>query len=371
MLKHRKVSDVSSPKSSPKSVKRKITPSPKKSGLLATEEGIGPNTVGISENDETFELKENEQRSMIAPNALEKPEVKELIQLLINWINDEIHTERIIVQDIEEDFYDGQVLQILVEKLSGKPMKYRGQTFLLANQIVAREEEQKQKLKVVLECIKEILNFEDSTMYRWSVDSIHSKNVVALLHLLIALALQFRAPIRIPENIVIDVIMVTKQDGTLVHKFVAEQMTAEYGYDQLGQKCEKDAFDTLFDKENQPTEKLDVVKANLIKFINTHLSKLNSKHVKEIVTLETQMSDGVYFCLLVGILEGYFIPLYEFHLNPESFDEKLHNVSFAFGLLEDAGLPKMKPRPEDIVNGDLKSILRVVYSLFLRYKGLQ
>ena len=83
------------------------------------------------------------------------------------------------------------------------------------------------------------------------------------------------------------------------------------------------------------------------------------------------MSNGVYFCLLVGILEGYFIPLYEFHLNPESFDEKLHNVSFAFGLLEDAGLPKMKPRPEDIVNGDLKSILRVVYSLFLRYKGLQ
>ena len=29
-----------------------------------------------------------------------------------------------------------------------------------------------------------------------------------------------------------------------------------------------------------------------------------------------------------------------------------------------------KPRPEDIVNGDLKSILRIVYSLFLRYKGL-
>ena len=194
--------------------------------------------------------------------------------------------------------------------------------------------------------------------------------MVAILHLLIALALHFRAPIRIPENIVIDVIMVTKQDGGLVHKFVAEQMTAEYGYDEIGQKCEKDAFDTLFDKENQPTEKLDVVKTNLVKFINKHLGKLKGRQVKEVVNLETQLSDGVYLCLLVGILEGYFIPLYEFYLTPKSFDEKVHNVSFAFGLMEDAGLPKMKPRPEDIVNGDLKSILRIVYSLFLRYKGL-
>ena len=108
-----------------------------------------------------------------------------------------------------------------------------------------------------------------------------------------------------------------------------------------------------------------------MKFTNTHLKKLKNKHVKEVIDLEKQLSDGVYFCLLVGILEGYFIPLYEFHLTPESFDEKVQNVSFAFQLMEDAGMPKMKPRPEDIVNGDLKSILRVIYSLFLRYKGLQ
>lgn len=30
-------------------------------------------------------------------------------RVLLDWINDELHTERIIVQDIEEDLYDGQV----------------------------------------------------------------------------------------------------------------------------------------------------------------------------------------------------------------------------------------------------------------------
>jgi len=368
MLKHRKVSEISTP--SPKPEKQKITPTPKKSGLLTIGDGISPSAVGISANDD-LELEDNENRSMIVPKALEKEEVKDLIQLLINWVNDVIHAERIIVQDIEEDFYDGQVLHKLIEKLTGRPLKYSGNTLLPTQDIVINKVEQKKKLQAVLECINDILKFEDSAMYRWSVDSIYSKNVVAILHLLIAIALHFRAPIRMPENVVIDVIIVTKEDGILVKKVVAVQMTAEYGYDQIGVECEKDAFDTLFDKENQPLEKLDIVKANLMKFTNTHLEKLKNKHVKEVIDLEKQLSDGVYFCLLVGILEGYFIPLYEFHLTPESFEEKVHNVSFAFQLMYDAGLPKMKPRPEDIVNGDLKSILRVIYSLFLRYKGLQ
>ena len=35
--------------------------------------------------------------------------LQELIRVLLDWINDELHTERIIVQDVEEDLYDGQV----------------------------------------------------------------------------------------------------------------------------------------------------------------------------------------------------------------------------------------------------------------------
>lgn len=42
----------------------------------------------------------------------------------------------------------------------------------------------------------------------------------------------------------------------------------------------------------------------------------------------------------------------------------------AFELMQDSGLPKPKARPEDIVNLDLKSTLRVLYNLFTKYKHL-
>ena len=35
--------------------------------------------------------------------------VQDLIKIIIEWINDELVDERIIIQDIEEDLYDGQV----------------------------------------------------------------------------------------------------------------------------------------------------------------------------------------------------------------------------------------------------------------------
>ena len=56
-----------------------------------------------------YQLEENEERSMIEPRSFENPKFKELIKVLIDWVNDELHHYRIIVQDIEEDLYDGQV----------------------------------------------------------------------------------------------------------------------------------------------------------------------------------------------------------------------------------------------------------------------
>lgn len=76
--------------------------------------------------------------------------------------------------------------------------------------------------------------------------------------------------------------------------------------------------------------------------MNKHLSKLNL----EVSELETQFHDGVFLTLLMGLLEGFFVPLYSFHLTPKSFDEKVHNVSFAFQLMQDVGLAKPKARPQ-------------------------
>nr|KAF6496907.1 parvin beta [Rousettus aegyptiacus] len=50
---------------------------------------------------------------------------------------------------------------------------------------------------------------------------------------------------------------------------------------------------------------------------------------------------------------------------------RVHNVSFAFELMLDGGLKKPKARPEDVVNLDLKSTLRVLYNLFTKYKNLE
>ena len=56
-----------------------------------------------------------------------------------------------------------------------------------------------------------------------------------------------------------------------------------------------------------------VVKKSLMTFVNKHLNKLNL----EVTDLDSQFSDGVFLCLLVGLLEGYFVPLHEFHLTPQ------------------------------------------------------
>lgn len=43
---------------------------------------------------------------------------------------------------------------------------------------------------------------------KWSVESVHSKNVISILHLLVALARHYRAPIRLPENVAVAVVVV-------------------------------------------------------------------------------------------------------------------------------------------------------------------
>ena len=51
-------------------------------------------------------MEENEERSMIEPKSFENPKLKELIRVLMDWINDELHTERIIVQVSCWEYYD-------------------------------------------------------------------------------------------------------------------------------------------------------------------------------------------------------------------------------------------------------------------------
>ena len=88
---------------------------------------------------EEYLLEENEERSMIEPRSYDNPRLKDLIAILIEWVNDELHGERIIVQDVEEDLYDGQVLQKLLEKLTGESLS--------VPEVTQSEEGQRNKLK--------------------------------------------------------------------------------------------------------------------------------------------------------------------------------------------------------------------------------
>uniref|UniRef100_A0A671YXV3 Parvin, beta n=1 Tax=Sparus aurata TaxID=8175 RepID=A0A671YXV3_SPAAU len=280
--------------------------------------------TGTDIHPEDTLLEENAERIMLDPTSRESLKFKDLLKVLIDWINSELEEDRIIVKDLEEDCYDGQVLQKLFEKLSGRKLNVA--------EVTQSEIGQKQKLQTVLEAVNELLRPHGWTI-EWNVDSIHSKNLVSIVYLLVALAMHFQAPIRLPEHVSVQVVVV-----------------------------KRDAFDTLLD---HAPDKLNVVKTSLITFVNKHLNKLNL----EVTELESQFADGVYLVLLMGLLEDYFVPLYNFFLTPESFEQKVHNVAFAFELMQDGGLKKPKARPEDVVNLNLKSTLRVLYNLFTNYKN--
>ncbi|XP_038048958.1 beta-parvin-like isoform X1 [Patiria miniata] len=310
-------------------------------------------TSPVELTPDNFVLENGEERSMIEPDSREDAKLKELIQVLMDWINEEMKEQRVIVRDLEEDLYDGQILGNLIEKLAGIRLEVR--------EVMQSEVFQKQKLQVVLDTVNKIMNLPRWNQQKWSVDGIHSKNLIAILHLLVALAFHFKAPIRIPEYVSAKVVVVQKKDNLLVTNRVTEEITTTN--EAIGGRFERDAFDTLFD---HAPDKLNVVKKSLISFANKHLNKINL----EVTDLDNQFHDGVYFILLMGLLEGYYVPLYHYHVTPTLFEEKVHNVSFALDLMDDAGLPKAKARAEDVVNLDLKSTMRVLYNIFTKYKHL-
>lgn len=84
--------------------------------------------------------------------------------------------------------------------------------------------------------------------------------------------------------------------------------------------------------------------------------------------MDRQFADGVILLLLIGQLEGYFVPLCDFNLTPVSQDEMLHNVTLALDLLVDTGLDLSGICPQGIVSRDVTATLKVLYALFKTHK---
>lgn len=64
-------------------------------------------------------MEEGEERAVVTEEGKSDAKVKEVVKLLIDWINDVLAKERIVVKDIQEDLYDGLVIQKLLETLAG------------------------------------------------------------------------------------------------------------------------------------------------------------------------------------------------------------------------------------------------------------
>lgn len=333
---------------------------------------------------------------MLAAGQAEKWHFQDLVKVLVNWINDELAEQRIIVKSLEEDLFDGQILGKLVEKLSGQKLD--------VIEVTQNEDLQRHKLRAVLDTANRLLGIPVApgkqtgwSNIKWTVEGIHSKQVVEIIHFLVALIRQFRCPVRLPENVSVEVVVVQKREGKLMSRTVTEQLTGSYS--EMGMKLEqRDAFDTLFD---HAPDKLDIVKRSLVNFVNRHLNRVNIECFSGQTGLDldpVQFSDGLLLIFLMGMLEGFFVPLGNIFTTPSepltiedpsivdttgtketavqmdnyintSPVHKLHNVNVAFGLMEEAGMNvRHKVRAEDIVNADLKSTLRVLYMIFTKYK---
>ncbi|XP_012519686.1 PREDICTED: beta-parvin-like, partial [Propithecus coquereli] len=128
-------------------------------GKNAINSPMSPALVDVRPED--TQLEENEERTMIDPTSKDDPKFKELVKVLLDWINDVLVEERIIVKQLEEDLYDGQVLQKLLEKLAGCKLNVA--------EVTQSEIGQKQKLQTVLEAVHDLLRPHGWAL-RWNVD---------------------------------------------------------------------------------------------------------------------------------------------------------------------------------------------------------
>ncbi|THD19787.1 Alpha-parvin [Fasciola hepatica] len=276
------------------------------------------------------------------------------MRALVEWINMELVEDRILVRDLESDLYDGQVLQKLIEKLMGIKINHP--------EVSQTEIGQRQRLKLVLDEINTALNLSSVwAAQHWSISAIFDRDLVAILRLLVALVRRFAPSVRLPRGVQMTVLVVRKLNGVLQHRRQTQSITDTDDYQDT--EIDHDAISALVDCA--VPEKLAAFQQTLLDFVNRHLGKVNLS----VSNLETEMDDGVYFILLMGLLRGFFVPLHAYHITPVSHAQRLANLQLALQLAEDVeGISLGSGYADDVLRHDLKATLRLIYSLYARHK---
>ncbi|XP_013193128.2 filamin-A [Amyelois transitella] len=105
------------------------------------------------------------------------------------------------------------------------------------------------------------------------------------------------------------------------------------------------------------------IQANTFRnWVNETLKPANIK----VVDLVEDLRDGTVLCSLVEALQGRRLKAWS--SNPSNQHQKLDNVSCALQAIEDDGVKLVNIGNVDIVNGNLKLILGLIWSLIVRYQ---
>ncbi|KAM9815614.1 gamma-parvin isoform X2 [Syngnathus typhle] len=265
---------------------------------------------------------------IIQPTSLQDPKLEKLKEALVDWINRTLKEEHIVVRSVDEDLYDGLVLHHLLGRLAD--------VHLPLEEIARSSSAQIRKLEAVLEELDKRL---DQPETKWDVSSIHKKNLLATLHLLVAMVRHFQPELELPSGVKVQVALVEVSGKGIRSDVETEILTEESG-----------------DSENVSRTDGDANRVEQLLKMEAHK-----------VALVKQFSDGVILLLLIGQLEGFFIPLCDFSLTPVDHAQMLHNVSLALSLLTHLGLHVSSIQAGDVVTQDVAATLKVLFALFNKH----
>ncbi|KAM7002616.1 gamma-parvin [Tautogolabrus adspersus] len=296
------------------------------------------------------------QQKLIQPTSLNDPKLEKLKEALVYWINSTLKPEHIVVQSLEEDMYDGLVLHHLLSRLAGVKLSL--------DEMALTSKAQIHKLEMILEELDKRLGLQDSSQIKWNVKLIHNKDLLATIHLLVAMVRCFQPELDLPPNVKVEVIVVEVSKSGIKSDVQTEVLTVarDAGSDSLRNTDREDPIEELLKLE---PHKVNTVKKAILHFVNLNMLSLGL----QVADMEKQFADGVILLLLIGQLEGFFIPLHDFNLTPVNPSEMLHNVTLALDLLNDIGLQMSSVDPQDIVSQDVSATLKILYALFKKHKG--
>uniref|UniRef100_A0A6B2G2G3 Alpha-parvin (Trinotate prediction) n=1 Tax=Myxobolus squamalis TaxID=59785 RepID=A0A6B2G2G3_MYXSQ len=113
---------------------------------------------------------------------------------------------------------------------------------------------------------------------------------------------------------------------------------------------------------NDP-QKLGQFEQAMMGFVNKHLDPIG-RTITEIIDL----SSGVNFVLLCASLGNFHPPAYTYILKPITPADHRMNMEYVFELLKELKVSTRNCDIGDIIKGDKKATLKLLYSIFKTFK---